>query len=114
MSSWSITSLTSRQLTIKLEFIRPAEISQGGTPDILIVNVELSKFKAVDGQSLEESLMFKVFLPPQFGSQEEKEIITSAAGNTDMAMKTVFSSNFMINFFLVSAMGMLWGSFNIL
>ena len=66
--SWSLESLTSRQMNIKLEFKNPVQISQGYTPDILILVIELSKFKDVNGQSLEENAMFRILIPPQFAS----------------------------------------------
>ena len=49
IKSWSILSLTSTSLEIKVEFSDPIEVSQGSKPDILVVLIELSTFIDVNG-----------------------------------------------------------------
>ena len=53
---------------IELEFEFPLEVSQGDSPDTLVVQMELSEYLDQDGLSLPKRVVRSKSIPAQIGS----------------------------------------------
>ena len=68
LMSWSITSVSEMLIRIELEFENPLEVSQGESPDTLVVQAELGEYLDQDELSLPDSVVRSKSIPAQVGS----------------------------------------------
>ena len=61
--SWNVTVATGLQIDVSLIFGNPIEVSQGETPDELLVRFKVGKWTDTDGLTLPPNLIKKVNLP---------------------------------------------------
>ena len=66
--SWEVSSVTPTEIQLKLQFVDPLEVSQGGQPEFLLVQAQLGEFKDEFGRQLPEGIIKKREIPPQFRS----------------------------------------------
>ena len=61
--AWSVVEITSLSMSIKLEFNKPLDVSQGDEKDKLIVKVAMSQFEDQNGNHLDSLLVFESDIP---------------------------------------------------
>ena len=83
--SWTISKVTSQQISINLEFERPLEISQGDEPEKIVVQAGLSRYLDQNLQRLEKSIVRMKDVPRQIGSAAEAEAMASTGAATSSA-----------------------------
>ena len=77
MDSWSLVSLNSTDLELKLNYTDPVKVSSGDTPDLLLVQIDLSKYKDVNGQT-PLAVIKMVEIPRQMASEAEAQTINES------------------------------------
>ena len=98
--SWSISEVTSKLIKLNLEFQKPLEVSQGDSPDTLVIQVELSQFQDKNGQKLPESVVRTKSIPLQIGSAAEAEAAESAGAISSSATIAASSIQIIMSFIL--------------
>ena len=51
---WTVTDVSSRGITVRLNFTNPLQVSQGEKPDLILILVNFSNYTDVDRQNLPE------------------------------------------------------------
>ena len=51
---WTVTDVSSREITVRLNFTKPLQVSQGEKPDLILIMVNFSNYTDVDRQNLPE------------------------------------------------------------
>ena len=78
LAGWKVSSVTSTEMVIDLEFARPLHVSQSFAPDMLLIYMNFSNMTDVNGVPLPDLDFKKKELPPQIGSVTEAQVITIA------------------------------------
>ena len=63
MDRWELISLRADGVTLKVHFVNPVRVSAGEHPDLLLVQLELSEYKDVNGNSLPPSVVKVIDIP---------------------------------------------------
>ena len=72
LQDWELTSLNGKEIKIKLTFVSPLKVSQGDSPDLLMVQLSMSEFKDAMGKNLPETVLKVLKIPRQLLSANEK------------------------------------------
>ena len=70
MDSWTLVSLNSTNLELKLNYSEPLKVSAGDKPDLMMVQVDLSRYKDINGQTPVAGIKI-VEIPRQMASEAE-------------------------------------------
>ena len=57
LTGWTVTNVTSRLITVKLEFRRPLLISQADRHDLIVVSMDFRSYTDSSGQKLPNSVL---------------------------------------------------------
>ena len=63
LKDWSVEKITSTSIRVKLEFIKPIEVSTGDDPDYLFIQLNMSTIRDMNGARLPRSLLKVKELP---------------------------------------------------
>ena len=77
MDSWTLVSLNSTDLELKLNYSDPVKVSSGDTPDLLLVQIDLSQYKDINGQT-PLAVIKMVEIPRQMASEAEAQTVNEA------------------------------------
>jgi len=108
MDGWDLLGFGPNGIDFRLNFTKPIYISTGDEPDLLLIQLDLSDYKDVNGQSLPDSVVKYMPIPSQMSSQEEAEAVTEQGSTTSEATKTSVLSNVAVNILLGSSMNKIW------
>jgi len=91
-------------MIIDLEITRPLLVSQGDTPDKLLIEMRFSSAKDINGASLPEIVFKMESMPRQFGSAAEAEAIQEAATTSTATTGTFMGSNAALNLIISASL----------
>ena len=110
--SWTINTVSSQLIEIKLEFERPLEISQGDEPEKLVVQAGLSRYLDQHLQRLEKSIVRMKDIPRQIGSASEAAAMASTGAATSSAAIGASAVQLIVAFVMQAGLGQLWSMLN--
>ena len=67
LRSWSIQSVSPKQISVSLDFVSPLHVSQGDEPDKLVIEAKLCQYQDEDEQRLPFSVIRFKDIPLQIG-----------------------------------------------
>ena len=110
--TWRVYSLTSTDLTLKVEFKEPSEVSQGYYPDILLVYFDFSELEDVYGNHLPPFDYAKREIPPQMESGTIAEALGAAGEAMTTATASDGASSAIVQIISSASLSQLWSMIN--
>lgn len=93
---WTVVSIDSESIKVKLQFEQPLEVSQTEEPDILFIRVNLRGLQDVDGMTWQGELYQLVALPKQFESKEQQIALAKVRDTVEYSSKSTWMSNWLV------------------
>ena len=109
INGWELVNLDGKGFEIKLNFKEPLKVSSGTEPDLLLVQIQLSKFPNSNGQRMPPSIIKYIEIPMQMSSQQDAEAIEDGGGVVYDFLVAALASNFVVNMIFGGPLEELWG-----
>lgn len=89
LQSWQVVSISPTLIKVELEFKDPLQVSQGDTPDQVVIQAQLSQYPAENKLRLPASVVRSKDITPQIKSKAEAEAYEStASGASNVTIAT--------------------------
>ena len=102
--------MTNEGIDFELIFDNPFSVSQDSEPDMVKLLLDLSEFRAKNGERMQSTIL-EVLIPRQLNG-ESGAIMVSAAAAVDTASTAAVGTNFLVNLLLSASLNQLWSMLN--
>jgi hypothetical protein len=109
---WKVSNVTSRLITIDLEFLSPIQVSQGDLLDTVYLFISFANITDIYGSSLPEFEVITKQIPRLMGSKAEAAAIEAIGTSLKYTSTAIVSSNFLVNLLLTASLNGLWSMLN--
>lgn len=112
LQDWSITSVDSEWIKIKLQFEAPLEVSQGEESDLLFILANLQAYPDVDGLTLPQNFYQEVALPKLFASDKQQQTLSTVREAVASSAKSAVALNGVLQLVMNASANQLWSALN--
>lgn len=109
---WTVTSLTSRDMSVKMSYKDPLAVSQGYIPHQMMAFLNFSNFTDSKGVPMPDFEFLVENVPMQERSDSEAELSESIAVGALATLGFITGTGFVLNMLISASLSQLWSMIN--